>query len=646
MAPSRPMLTTSLFLGLVFCSTLLPAADFPAVTDELKTMTEVPGHPGAAAVIVFKDADLHFRDYPTEASSRMDVRIRIKILTEEGLGYGEIQIAHSRQLRLDMFKGRTVTPSGQVFEVDKDAMFREVASKSEKIFVTKVAFPSVEVGSIVDYSYTLYWDDFFYLEPWLFHDDLPVMSSTIQYHKPDNLGFQTWGRETSAEKFQVDQRKSKGATTITVSLKNLGALPDEPSSFPRRDLTSRFMVIPTVLMVAGTQISLLDSWKSLCSTTDDLYKSFLKKKKVLKGRTQSLISGATTQREKADRIFRWVRDEIVHVGLRDIWVDEQRSIQDAIEGKSASHTEKALILEAMLGFIGIEAERLWIADRFEGRIETRVANPLWFDGMILRAEIDGETVYMDPSRKTLAFGALPSPYEESVMLRLDKKDPQPELSPVSVSTANRRTATLDLAIGEDGVTAGRGKVELTGHQARLYLDWKSTDEETVTAWTELLADDFPGWDISDVEVDEQIDARRMEVRWQQRQRDEDVLGDEVSLVPARPLELDQPFTLPAERRASPVQMAFNKLDEVHLTVTWPEGWTVESIPESLAYQNDEVGRLAVEVDADLASRKLTYHKVFERTKTEFIGDEAYRLIRGFYDKAAKSDAQEAIWTAE
>lgn len=654
MVDSRPMLKKTgplsrLALTFIVSSLLVPAvvaAEFPPVEDELKTMTEVPGRPGAAAVIVFKDADLHFRDYPGEASSRMDVRVRIKILSEEGLDYGEVQIAHSRELRLDVFKGRTVSPSGTITEVGKDAKFREVASTSEKIFVTKVAFPNVEVGSIIDYRYTLYWNDFFYLEPWYFHDDLPVMSSTIQYHKPDNLGFQTWGRETSSEKFKVDQRKSKGGTKIIVSLSNLGALPDEPSSFPRRDLTSRFMVIPTFLMLSGNQLPLLDSWKSLISTTDDGYKSFLKKKKILKGQTQSLVSGASTQREKADRIFRWVRDELVRVGFRDIWIHEERSIKDAIEGKAATNTEKALILEAMLSFIGIEAERFWVADRFEGRIDTRVANPRWFDGMILRAEIDGETVYMDPSRRTLAFGALPSPYEESVMLKVDKKDPNPELTPVSVSTKNRRSATLDLAIDEDGVTSGSGTLELTGHQARLYLKWKDTDEDTVTAWTEILSDDFSGWDITDVEVDEQIDARRMEVRWKQRQRDEDVLGDEVSLLPARPLELDQPFTLPAERRASPVQMAFNKLDEVHLTVTWPEGWTVESIPESITYQDEAVGRLAVEVDADLAARKLTYSKVFERTKTEFLGDDAYRLLRGFYGKAAKSDAQEAIWIAE
>lgn len=650
MVKTRHLVPLALIVGLLSISSLLPgpvsAAEFPPISDQAKKMTVVPGQPGAAAVILFKDAELHFRDYPSDAASRLDVRVRIKILTEEGLEYGEIEIPHSRQVRLDVLKGRTVTPDGKVLELPKDSIFREVASKSEKIFVTKAAFPGLEVGSIIDYRYTIYWDDFFFLEPWVFHDDLPVISSTIEYHKPDNLGFQTWGRETGSQKFTVDQKKMRGKTVITVSMGNLAALPDEPASFPRRDLSSRFMVIPTVIMIQGNQIPLLDSWKSLYSNAGDGYKSFLKKRKALKGQVQSLTSGAAGKREKAEAVYRWLRDEIALVGYRNIWVDEQRSIKDAVEGKAATMAEKALMLEAMLGHIGIESERLWIADRFEGRIDARVANPEWFEGMILRAEIDGETVYLDPSRRTLAFGALPSHFEETVVVKLDKKEPEAQLTPVSVSASHQRLAKMDLAIDEDGKTSGTGSLTLTGHQARFYMHWQETDEATVKAWTDKLSDEFSGWEIRAVEVEELVNESRMEVRWKQEQREEDVLGDEVSLLPARPLEMDQPFTLPPEKRRSPVQMAFNKVDEVQLSVTWPEGWTVESIPESLAYKNEGIGRLQVEVDADLSARKLTYHKVLERTRTEFINNDDYKLVRGFYDKAATSDAQEAVWILE
>ena len=620
------------------------AADFPPISDQIKALTQVPGQPGTPAVILFKDADFHFRDYPTEASSRLEVRVRLKILTEEGLSYGEISIPHSRELRLDQLKGRTVTSSGQVLELPKDAIFREKASRAEKIFVTNAAFPGVDVGSIIDYQYTLYWDDFYYLEPWLFHDELPVVSSTINYVKPDNLGFQTWGRETSAQKMELSRQNTHGGLRITVKMANLAPLPDEPYSFPVRDLSSRFMIIPTSISLSGQQVSLLQSWRDVYQLAEKDYKTFLKRPKPLKERAKTLTQGAKGEKEKAQRIYAWVRDELATVDYPRIWVYDKRSIKEVLENKTATMTEKALILELMLDAVGIEAERLWVADRFEGRVDARVPNPAWMDAMILRAELGGETVYMDPSSTTLGMGMLPSKYEDTILIKLDRKKPEPEISPATPASWNRRSASLELAIDEEGKMAGSATLLLTGHQARFYFDWKDTDEETVEAWQETLEEDFPGWQLSDLAVDESIDERRLTVSWKMEQRPEDVLGDEVSLIPSRPLALDQPFTLPANKRLTPVQMAFNKLDDVELKVTWPEGWQVDAMPEPLGYESP-AGRFTVQLTTDEESRSLTYARVFERGQTEFAGDD-YALVKDLYERASKSDGQELVWILE
>lgn len=633
-------------LGLIAFGAMPASGAFPPIPSDVAEMKDVPNRPGAAAVIIFKDADLHFRDYPTDPSSRLEVRVRLKILTEEGLSYGEISVPHSRLLRLDALKGRVVTSTGQEIPLPSDSIFREKASRSEKIFITKAAFSGVDVGSIIDYEYTLYWDDFYFLEPWIFHDELPVLSSTIRYLKPDNLGFQTWGRETGSRKLQLEQSKAPGGTIIQVSMTDLGAVPDEPFSFPTRDLSSRFMIIPTVIVLSGERVPLLDSWRSVYESVGKNYKAFQKKDRSLKAQAATLSAGASGEKEKAERAFRWVRDEIQTVGFDSIWVSDQRSIKDALADKEAGMTEKALVLESLLKHMGIECERLWVADRYEGRVDPRVANPNWFDGLILRAEIDGRAQYMDPSRKTLAFGYLPSKYENTLILKLHKKEPEPQLSPSSPASWNRRLVNMKLAIDDEGRAAGSGGMTLTGHHARRYLNLWDTQEETVKGWVEELADDFSGWDVSNVEVVEEIEAQQVRVTWSLAQREEEVLGDEVSLFPSRPVSLKQPFTLPSAKRATPVQMPFNKRDEVTVEVTWPEGWKLDFLPESIAYQKAESGTFSVEVDADQGARTLKYRRVFERTQTEFLDDPAYKLVQELYATASQNDAQEIVWIQE
>ncbi len=145
-----------------------------------------------------------------------------------------------------------------------------------------------------------------------------------------------------------------------------------------------------------------------------------------------------------------MRDELATVGFPYIWVDEERKLKDILESRAATMTEKALVLEVMLDAVGIEAERLWIADRFEGRVDARVANPTWLDGMILRLKLDGQEIYLNPTNPTLAFGMLPPRYEDTLAIRLDKKKPEPLITPPTPASWNRRSAALKLAIDELG----------------------------------------------------------------------------------------------------------------------------------------------------------------------------------------------------
>ena len=89
--------------GLVVLALAAPlgAQDFPPITDLERALTRVEGAPNAPAVVLSRHADFYMMDLArNEISSRLVVRERVKILTEEGKSHGEREIHHNSYVRL------------------------------------------------------------------------------------------------------------------------------------------------------------------------------------------------------------------------------------------------------------------------------------------------------------------------------------------------------------------------------------------------------------------------------------------------------------------------------------------------------------------------------------------------------------------
>ena len=141
---------------------LLRAQFQPPNPDELK-MTSDPKAPGADAVFLeIRESDnnpLHYRHYYA----------RIKVLTEKGKELGTIKLEYAKDhsyFKIVDVQGRTIHPDGTVVPL---------AIKPENLLVTRNAaleveqkvftLPSVEVGSVLEYSYELSYDPHYFHSP-------------------------------------------------------------------------------------------------------------------------------------------------------------------------------------------------------------------------------------------------------------------------------------------------------------------------------------------------------------------------------------------------------------------------------------------------------------------------------------------------
>jgi hypothetical protein len=120
------------------------------------------------------------------------------------------------------------------------------------------------------------------------------------------------------------------------------------------------------------------------------------------------------------------------------------------------------------------------------------------------------------------------------------------------------------------------------------------------------------------------------------------MGDEATVVPSRPLgPIQQPLTLPIERRRTPVQLAFADRDEVELTVRWPEGWEVEAKPADALLENG-AGTAVATTEVDRDNRLVRYRRRLDIVRSEFPTGTDYQAIRALFAAIERHDAQSLV----
>lgn len=621
------------------------ADDFAPITDAERALKAVPGDPSAPAVVLFERGRMKLLEWPRDMFSLLEIEVRVKILDERGVEmFGEVEIEHSRFLRLSGFKGRTVLPDGRELKVDEDSIFVEPASRSRKIYLTKATFPGIEPGAILDYRYALRWDNFLTFEPWLFANRVPTLHSEIAYIVPPNLGAKPWGRMVEGAPLETTTERLSTGTQIKVTADNVPAIPDEPWSFPFEDLSSRFLLMPTEVLAGGSKVPLLDSWENVCALAHEGYRGMRRNDGAARRQAKQLIAGATGPRARAEAIYRFVRDEIQPAGYLTVFVGDEGHLDRVLKERRGSPAEQALLLEAMLDAAGLEPKLVWAADRHDGRVDLTVANPYWFERVLVMIEPGGERVFLDPLDRNLGFGQLVPGFEGMPALIYDPEKPRVIELPADPGSANARRAEVTLAIDAEGRVEGSGTITLSGHHAWLDRALRG-DEEPAERWQKALEEDYPGYDVTGVEVDDARDDPEVRVAWKLALRDEEVLGDEVTLTPSRPIGPQGPrFALPPEQRRTPVQLPFADLEEVALTVTWPEGWAVDSAPETVDKRNP-AGTAEQRVAIDEPARTLHYQRRVELLHTEFGVGGPYTLLREAAAAAEKADAQPLVLSA-
>jgi transglutaminase-like putative cysteine protease len=177
----------------------------------------------------------------------------------------------------------------------------------------------------------------------------------------------------------------------------------------------------------------------------------------LAAQANALAAGAKSDREKASRIFDWVRDNHRYVAVelgKGGWVP--RTPAEVDRNKYGDCKDFANLFTAMARAAGLKTAVLRVNTRGNGRIYPDFPAPLVFNHQIGAVWLDDQWVYADATHKFLELGWLRDDVEgTTAQLIPDAGESRIVVLPVSSADDNHAVWTLDARLDE-GMTVLSG----------------------------------------------------------------------------------------------------------------------------------------------------------------------------------------------
>ena len=310
--------------------------------------------------------------------------------------------------------------------------------------------------------------------------------------------------------------------------------------------------------------------------------------------------------------------------------------------KHGTTAEKALLLLALLDAAKVPAHLVWAGDRADGMIDTQVATPSWFSRVLVAVETETGRLFLDPTDTTASVGHILPGFEGMPALLYDYKKPAVITLAETPFAENRRTARVDLAVGEKGDVTGHGLLTLTGQHGWEMIGWKESPEQAVVAWKNWLGERLKSFLVSDVKVREFVDDGKVEVEWRLEPADPGADEREILLNPAAPLgPANLASSFPASGRQTPVVFEYPDRDEVEWHVSWPPGWGIEATPPPRARESG-VGAIVTSYSTDPAARTMVASRRVDIARRITTTTADYDTLRQLLLEMQRNDAQTVV----
>jgi hypothetical protein len=425
------------------------AADWPPIDPQDLAMTTSKDQPGASAEILLRE------EVDDDMNNFQSVYERIKIFTDAGREYANVEIPYSRRhFNVSDVSGRTIHADGTVIPLEGKAFDKTVLKGTDlKINVKSFTLPDVQVGSIIDFRYSVRYDDNRVVSPnWEVQTDLFQRKASfkfIPFQNHDSMEIRLEHNQISngvawtpflgdGPQPHLHDRPVKNMINVhdvsywvDLTRENVPPIINEPFMPPRSMIRWRVYFYYQQNLEPG------DYWKAEGKYWAKDVSSFVEHTKGQSEALAKIVAPADTAEQKARKIYAFVASlenqdyipERTSQEQKILDLKANKSAEDVLERRSGTHDELNRLFVSMLKTAGIQASLVWVPDRSHEIFIKQYMSTSQLDAEIAVVQIDGKDVYLDPGTKFCPYGILDWRYSGVEGLRENGKGATVILTP-------------------------------------------------------------------------------------------------------------------------------------------------------------------------------------------------------------------------
>lgn len=617
----------------------------PISPEELK-MTSLPEAPGAPAVYLYRQVD---RNDSNRASSEYNY-VRIKILTEEGRKYANVEIPFERgRYSVSTIRARTIKQDGSIANFDGKVYENTIVkSKTLKYLAKTFTMPDVQVGGIIEYHFNYdFEDNRIFSSYWGLSEELFTKHAqftlkpyrreawTVQWAWPAGLPLGT------------EPPKEGNDGIIRMTANNIPAFKVEEYMPPENEVRFR------VLFIYHDELPERDVdkfWRQFGKKENGRADDFINKKKAMEQALLETVAAGDSQEVKLQKIYaktqslrnlsyetRKTEQEEKREKLKEI-----KNVEDVWKNKQGYGSQITWLFLGLARAAGFEAYPVFASTRNEYFFNKVRMNIRELDSNMVLVKLNGKEMYFDPGALYAPYGLLPW-WETAVPgLKLDKDGGSWIQTGMPTSDDSRVERTADLKLTTEGELTGKLKLTCTGLEAvSRRLEVRNEDDterkkyleeqvkEYIPTGVEVELKNKPEWTNSSVPLVAEFELKVP--GWASA-------AGKKALLPVELFGNTEKHMFEHGDRTWPVyfEYPFKKIDTLNIEL--PLGWQVGSLPNE-SNQDAKAAQYTLKV----ASKNGVLH--IERTLRSdlmLIPKDSYPVLRNFFSAVRTKDDQQVV----
>jgi hypothetical protein len=590
---------------------------------------------------------------------------RIKLINKNGFDAADISIVlysdGQDAEKLSVLKANTYNlENGNVVttELGKKSIFVEKINRN--LIETKFTFPALTSGSIIEYTYTIESDFMFNLQPWIFQGQYPCIWSEYNVKIPDffnyvflSQGYLKFDAEEKSESFKrfIVSKSNGTGPTETFSLnskiydrkwviKNIPSIKEEIFTTTLNNHIAKIEFQLSEYRFPDQPIKrIMGDWKTVTEKLlerEDFGLSYTKSNGWLDDDLKTIIGKTKDKREKAEKIFEYVRNNFTCTKTRGIYVEDKTTLKDVFNKKSGTVSDINLLLITMLKKAEIQCEPVILSLRNRGTVHPIYPLMDRFNYLIAMAIIDEKPIYLDASKNKIGFNQLPAACYNGTAWVIEKDNTRPiELNPDSIM--EYKTTSIFIMNNAQGEWEGSYRTQLGKFESiSAREDGSTTKKEGLTK--ELVKKFGSAYKLNNLDVDTLNnfnDPVKYSIEFTTK-HEEDILyinplfGEETT---------KNPFT--SKKRLYPIEMPFINKEIIILDMEIPKGYVIEEMPKSVRYFLNENEGL-FEYLAIIKENKVQLRSIIHIKKANFP-EEDYETLREFFAFVIQKQGEQIVF---